>query len=296
MRRTLLALMLLTVVLRAHGQGSPEETAIAEILTAKDAASIEKHLPKALTDALDSVDKSTREQLLSRPRSIMEMKGLKVAEPHDGRAFLAFDVKPTDAEIKHFELVTQKRISNGADAVLVVACVAPERTWGVAEVWMRFEDGEWRVVQLTDPAGSGSIDLEDPEFIAQLVPTEQHKNEMNAIGGLREIVTASVSYSAGFMEFPQQLEMLGGPPDGETTSEHAGLLDPELASTHVRSGYRFSYEKTSIDSYTVTASAIEFGKSGARNFFADESGVIRFTTEDRAATANDPPLEGRRRY
>lgn len=117
---------------------------------------------------------------------------------------------------------------------------------------------------------------------------------MAAIAGLRDIVTATVSYSAGFMETPQRLEMLGGAPDGEVTSEHAGLIDPELASTHVRSGYRFSYERTSIDSYTITASPLEFGKSGTRNFFADESGVIRCTSEDRMATVNDPPLEGRR--
>jgi hypothetical protein len=98
------------------------------------------------------------------------------------------------------------------------------------------------------------------------------------------------------MEVPQRLEMLGSTPSGENSSAHAGFVDPELASTHVSAGYRFSYEKTSIDSYTITAIPVEFGKSGAGNFFADESGIVRFTTEDRPATANDPPLEGRRRY
>lgn len=299
MRRTFLGLMVLAMALPAHGQGSPEEAAVVEVLTAKDSASIEKHLPKALSAALDSVDKATREQLLSRPRSIMEQKGLRIAQASDGRALLAFDVDSPDSDIKHFELIAEKRISDGAEAVLVISCVTPEKTWGEAEVWMRFEDGEWRVTELSDPSdpdGFERIHLDDPELIAQLLHEAQYQNEMTAIGSLREIVTGIVSYSAGYMKVPQRLEMLGGDPDGEPTSEHAQLIDPQLASTHVRSGYRFSYERTSIDSFAITASPLEFGKSGTRNFFADESGVIRFTTEDRAATANDPPLQGRRRY
>jgi hypothetical protein len=269
--------------------------AIVEVLTAKDSASVEKHLPKALSAALDSADKTTREEFLSRPRSMMEMKRLKIAQANDGRALLAFDAESPDADIKHFELVAQKRISDGAEAVLVISLVAPEKTWGEAEVWMRLEDGDWRITELSDPNGFSRIHLDDPELIAQLAHRAQYESEIAVIGGLREIVTALVSYSAGFMEFPQRLEMLGGAPDGAPTTEHAGLLDPELASTQVRSGYRFSYERTSIDSYTITARPLEFGKSGTRNFFADESGVIRFTTEDRAATVNDPPLQGRSR-
>lgn len=301
MRRPLLALMLLAVALRAHGQGSPEEAAIAELLTAKDAASVEKHLPKALSDALDSTDKATREELLSRPRSIMKRKGLKIAQSDDGRGLLAFDVEIPDAEIKHFELIAQRRISNGAEAVLVIACVSPERTWGESQVWMRYEDGEWRVTEFTDPTNFGTVQLDDPEVIKELAPTPRYKNEMNAIGGVSQIMRGVFRYGMTYgprypSGGPQRMEMLGGASDGAPSSEHAGFIDSDLASTHVRSGYRFAYEKTSIDTYTITASPLEFGKTGTRNFFADESGVLRFTTEDRQATANDPPVEERRRY
>lgn len=298
MRRTLLAFMLLAVALPAFGQGSPEEAAIIEVLTAKDSAAVEKHLPKALSDALDSVDKATREKLLSRPRSIMEEKGLKVAQTNDSRALLAFDVNSPDADIKHFELVVEKRISNGVEAVIVIDCVAPEKSWGEAEVWMRLEDGEWRITsELMNPDGWGRLDLEDPELIAQLVHETQHQNEMEAIGILRTINTAIVSYSATFGEVPQRLEMLGGGgPEGETTSEHAGLMLLTFASADESSGYKFQYERTSIDSYCMTATSLEFGKSGTRNFFTDESTVIRFTIEDRPAIANDPSLQEGRRY
>jgi len=34
-----------------------------------------------------------------------------------------------------------------------------------------------------------------------------------------------------------------------------------------------------------------YGKNTNHNFFMDESGVLRFTTENRAATAQDPALQ-----
>lgn len=289
MRRIAIALVVLAIAFHAHGQQSPEEAAIVEVLTANDSSLIEKHLPKALSAALDTLDKGTREQFLSRAHSMMEMKGLKIAPKNDGSALLAFDVDSPDADIRHFELVSQRRISDGAEAVLVIACVAPEKTWGEAEVWMRLEDGEWRITELSDP-DSQRIRLDDAELISEVVHEVQYKNELAAIAALREITAGITSYSERFLEVPERLEMLGGVVDGETTSEHAGLIDPQLASTHEHSGYLFSYEKTSIDSYTVTATPLDFGKSGTRNFFADQSGVIRATTEDRSATVNDPPL------
>lgn len=121
-----------------------------------------------------------------------------------------------------------------------------------------------------------------------------HANERSAIANLSNLVTALVSYSAGFSEMPDRIDMLGGPAEGEPTADHAGLIEQELASTHVQSGYKFEYQRTSVDSYQITARPLEFGKSGSRNFFADESGVIRVTDEDRPATVNDPMLYGRR--
>src|SRR6185437_10826154 len=41
----------------------------------------------------------------------------------------------------------------------------------------------------------------------------------------------------------------------------------------------------------ITASPVEFGRSGRRNFFIDESAIIRVTSEDRPATERDDPLQ-----
>ena len=42
---------------------------------------------------------------------------------------------------------------------------------------------------------------------------------------------------------------------------------------------------------TYTARPVAPGKTGYRSFFADETGVIRATSEDRAANVSDPPIE-----
>jgi len=74
-------------------------------------------------------------------------------------------------------------------------------------------------------------------------------------------------------------------------------LADRLRSTAQRAqgeGYRLEYVPGPIDAeglirtYTLAARP---GHYGYRNFFADETGVIRATRENRAATAKDPPIE-----
>jgi len=80
-----------------------------------------------------------------------------------------------------------------------------------------------------------------------------------------------------------------GPKSGEE------LIDPVLA-TGRRNGYVYLLTAAPPDpsrhvtQYFVTARPQKYGKFGIRCFFIDESGVIRFTAEDRAPTAQDPAL------
>jgi hypothetical protein len=64
----------------------------------------------------------------------------------------------------------------------------------------------------------------------------------------------------------------------------------------VQSGYRFTYRPVApgadgkIEKYEIDARPVEFGKTGTRNFrlVSKDGSRVRFTTEDRAATASDP--------
>ena len=66
------------------------------------------------------------------------------------------------------------------------------------------------------------------------------------VGSLRTINTAEITYASTYPKigFSPSLAVLGCGPDNicysQTTEEHAGLVDPNLASG-VKSGYRFTY-------------------------------------------------------
>ena len=67
-------------------------------------------------------------------------------------------------------------------------------------------------------------------------------NEASAVGPLRTIPTAAITYSATYGNgFPPSLAALGPPADGVSSScDASGLVDSILSSGQ-KSGYNFSY-------------------------------------------------------
>ena len=122
-------------------------------------------------------------------------------------------------------------------------------------------------------------------------------NEESAVASLRTINTSEITYHSSFPSFPSYSRDLAslGPGVVVPNPNHAGLIDEVLASGK-KSDYVFRYNagaadrRGRIEAYTVTASPVVFGKTGLKNFFMDETGVIRETFEDREATRTDPPL------
>ena len=88
-----------------------------------------------------------------------------------------------------------------------------------------------------------------------------------------------------------------GPGANEECRDYYSLT---LASHQVEYGYVLDYYRGPsgnrthgcrvAQSYTATARPAVFGKSGRRSFFVDQTHVIRFTSENRPATAGDPEL------
>ena len=109
---------------------------------------------------------------------------------------------------------------------------------------------------------------------------DNYANDASAISSTRKIVTSQITYSAtvGKGNYAVDLEPL----------RDAALIDAVLASG-TKDGYAFSTDGDT-STFTVNARPLDYGPDGTRNFFADESGVIRYTREDRPATADDLPL------
>jgi hypothetical protein len=129
-------------------------------------------------------------------------------------------------------------------------------------------------------------------------------NEVSATSTLRTINVAEITFAATYnLGFTDDLNRLGPSRGGKPSARSADLLDELLAGLcpggtsngFVRNGYTFTYTPPTsrlgdVSTYTLTAHPIEYGKTGVRGFFTDESGVIRWTGEDRPATAQDAPL------
>lgn len=105
--------------------------------------------------------------------------------------------------------------------------------------------------------------------------------EARALEALGEVQAVLANYAAvRGGAFPPNLESLGEPvrrPAQQAQSE----------------GYRLGYQPEAdadgvVRRYALLARA---GHYGYRNFYTDQTGIIRATRENRSATAHDPPLE-----
>lgn len=122
-------------------------------------------------------------------------------------------------------------------------------------------------------------------------------NESMAVGGLRTINTAEITYLEMFDQgFSPTLTALGpGAPGAQPTPSAANLIDGVLAGGR-KSEYTFTYTagrrdaKGKITTYAITARPSDPGCTEWRSFFTDESGVIRWARGSRPVTASDPPL------
>jgi len=104
-------------------------------------------------------------------------------------------------------------------------------------------------------------------------------NEQSAYSTVLNIVTSHITYSATTAPYDYAPDL--------TALAESGLLGREVASTGGRYGYRFTTQG-GANQFTVNADPLIPGKTGERHFFADESGVIRWSREGPAGAENLP--------
>jgi type IV pilus assembly protein PilA len=135
--------------------------------------------------------------------------------------------------------------------------------------------------------------------IPNLLRSRMAANEASAVGSIRTLNTAEVTYSSAYTDvgFATTLANLG--PGSNTctgaagaTSTGACLIDNVLGSG-TKSGYNFTLgagPSTSTPQYTfvVNANPVTTGTSGQRGFYSDQTGVIRYNQSGAAGTADSP--------
>ncbi|MFZ0415595.1 MAG: prepilin-type N-terminal cleavage/methylation domain-containing protein [Candidatus Acidiferrales bacterium] len=128
--------------------------------------------------------------------------------------------------------------------------------------------------------------------IPNLLRSKMAANEAGAVGSLRTLVTADVTYSSSYSNgFAPTMAALGGA--APATCNNANLIDPSLAGATAagtaKSGYFYTYNVQQAltnpgpgcgaagdQTFYIDASPGIIGTTGQRSFCADQTGVIRF--------------------
>jgi prepilin-type N-terminal cleavage/methylation domain-containing protein len=143
--------------------------------------------------------------------------------------------------------------------------------------------------------------------IPNLLRSRIAANQASAVGSLRTLNTAEVTYSVTYNTgYTQYLGYLGPNGTANPVATAAGLIDSVLAgsgsggataTSSSKSGYTFVYTTPGtdasgrIDTYSITATPVTVATTGTNFYYTDQSGVIR-QNSTAVAGSTDSPLAG----
>jgi len=130
--------------------------------------------------------------------------------------------------------------------------------------------------------------------IPNLMRSRMAANESSAVGSLRTINTAEVTYSTTYPATGfTALSALGGTAPCTTATSAAACLIDNVLATGTKSGYNFTATAgggTPAVTYTSLATAVAPGQSGQRAFCSDQSGVIYYGATSPTCAVGTNPL------
>jgi hypothetical protein len=319
-------LMLGTVLLSATlfttlangAQPAPQTArqALIEMLFSKTPGTLEKHLPQATRAALRKAGPVPGTSFLGGYSAIMGQltahgqqlqtfeAGSTLMSLEDPEAHTRFEITVEGDDLRADEDDIELSFHGYKDGEPQIAGTKFRLTLA-----MKQEAGIWRLnevtvavrVSLTDPGflkgmttditptttasmGTSEISMSGPPAALGAMSAS---NESAAVGGLRTLNTAEVTYAAAFPAhgFTCALSDLGGMGSGAGPSEHqAMLIDPRLASGR-KNGYVFQLSgcngTTPAIRYKISAIPAD-ASSGTRAYCSDESAVIRVSADGKA--------------
>jgi hypothetical protein len=158
------------------------------------------------------------------------------------------------------------------------------------------EGGNWKLLSL------GLILLDVPAMAKQWEQADLDASEDAAIADLRSVAAALDTYRRAYGELPNSLALMGPAPPIGVSPEAASLLDADLAKGD-KDGYTIRYtilpghggvaEEDAIkaETFSLSSSPKEYGKTGRRSFFLDSSGILRGADKQGGlATTTDPHI------
>ncbi len=133
--------------------------------------------------------------------------------------------------------------------------------------------------------------------IPNLLRSRIAANEASAVGSLRTINTAEITYITTYPStgYSADLPSLAGSACTSPTSAGACLIDATLgaatsAASSGKSGYYFTYTADANVGYTLTGQPHHVGSTGNKFFYTDGTAMIHFNNGS-AATATSPTIQ-----
>jgi hypothetical protein len=284
----LLATLLSAVPLFAWQPTTPQ-AALEELATATKPEVIARHLPEPVQKSIEVLPKLQKQVIMDQ---LLEMKntqlhGCSVRPAHDSEGWEILD---GDGNSKGKVRLANAFIS-GVEALLPLEVDLEDGTQEFI-VTMHLEDDEWRIDDF------GPWDKNDLG-LAKLVhqPTEMETNEAAAIRTIHTLIRALNRYASALPRtgYPSSLRVLTTPMEPANADEESNLLLDESFAVEplIKDGYVFRYLRTSLGgdqgawgSFEITATPIEFGKTGSKNYLANPT--IHATSQNRPAADDDP--------
>lgn len=310
-------------------QSSPQ-AALEELVTTEKAAVAETHYPEAVRHALQGLKKEARAETSQKllVTEWLRGNGLTLHKNDDGNGWDLLSSQ--GQKISTFSIAeTYFSGSNALVQLQTKPAPEQGLTSSSYFISMRLQDGDWQVTGFGNwrPTSLESGEFvsrfsptAENETAARATLTQiwsaltnyhiqypqvGYPGTLQALSGPEE----QDQKKEENQEEQSDVQIVDGPPDTADDSrpsqrnlrpvpQYAHILDASfLQDPPVKDGYQFHY--VLIDSgnsedpdgkFHITATPVEFGKTGGRSFFMDQTGQIRATAEDRDANENDPLL------
>jgi type IV pilus assembly protein PilA len=123
-------------------------------------------------------------------------------------------------------------------------------------------------------------------IIPQVKQVTIKANQTSAIQTVKTVASAEFGYRDTYHTFGCPIAVLGGDPkSGLPSAQGAQIIEPNLASTGIKSGYKFAItcgDKTTVnnqdsfDSFELTGVPTTVGKTGDNGYCIDENNTVKY--------------------
>jgi type IV pilus assembly protein PilA len=118
--------------------------------------------------------------------------------------------------------------------------------------------------------------------------TQMYMRETAAVKAIQTIHQVEVQYQSQYGRYAVSLAELGPPASGAASPSAADLIGNDLSNGE-KQGYKFTLTGTP-GGYVINANPVNYGSSGSKTFYSDQTMVIRENYGPEPATANSKEM------